>query len=450
MSPPPPPRRAARLAPLVCACACGVAACAGAPYTGSWGQLPPPSAPVVLPIRDPLRRPDLAVEAVVAGPTGASARVWMLVDSGATGVSVPEGVQVDLGLRAVGHADVTTLGARRVSETIFVAPRFSLGDLTAADVPITASRHGGAVLGQSILRHAPWEVAWDRGTLTLGAAPWDERPEVSVVALHATRYLTDEIDVRIEGRLVRMLLDTGALVSALPADLGAALGLPARPFHGAGMKGAGGPVPVSRAFVGTLEIGALTFVGHAFAALEAGGPAVLGRDILSRFDFQVVPGSRLMLRRRDDMRGQAAERLARWPWLPPVCRTGACVRGRIERAGVHGRIEIASTIDVPFPVDLVLGCAAPRPAASAWAPEIMPTSAELLSAGRVGAPFSHLLVSVAALRAGGVAAGDVPLAGRLWFAPDGTGCRELAVLDVGPGRPEEAPPPGEARGAIWP
>jgi predicted aspartyl protease len=308
-------RRAALVAPIAAALG---AACSGplAPYVasiGAWGKFPPAAPPVVLPIRDPLRRPDLSVEASIAGPAGRREQLWMIVDSGATGVSVPLNVEQELGLRDVGQANVAALGGDGIAERVFVAPGLAVGGLAVSDVLVTASPRQVAVLGQSILRHAPWEVAWDRGTLTLGAAPWDDSPEVYAVPLHGTRFFCDEVEARVDGRPVRMLLDTGALVSTIPDDVGASLGLPARPFHGAGMRGAAGAVPVDRAYVATLELGALIVPGHAFAALKAGAPALLGRDILSRFDFQVLPGRRLLLRRRGDLRGSAAGRIARWP-----------------------------------------------------------------------------------------------------------------------------------------
>jgi hypothetical protein len=81
-------------------------------------------------------------------------------------------------------------------------------------------------------------------------------------------------------------------------------------------------------------------------------------------------------------------------------------------------------------------------------PDTMLTSAEMLSAGRVGPPFRHILASVAAA-APGVATGDVAFAARFWFAPDGTGCRELTVLDIAPGSAGDLGP-GEVHAAVTP
>ena len=154
-----------------------------------------------------------------------------------------------------------------------------------------------------------------------------------------------------DGRPLRMLLDTGATLSALPADAAASLGL--LPTASPGMLlGVAGLIPLSHAYAGTLEIGATRIDGQRFLELPAGKTALLGLDVLSRFDLLVVPGQRLLLRARGDLRATAAARIRRWTWLP-VCASPACVRAHLEPAGRNGSLELTIEAALPRPVHLL-------------------------------------------------------------------------------------------------
>src|SRR4249919_2975554 len=85
-------------------------------------------SPTVLRIRDPILRPDLAVEAAVHGPDGTRTTIWMLLDSGATIGSLPAHLAADLHLVEERRATMIAInGLARTS--VVVAPRLELGEL---------------------------------------------------------------------------------------------------------------------------------------------------------------------------------------------------------------------------------------------------------------------------------------------------------------------------------
>lgn len=132
--------------------------------------------------------------------------------------------------------------------------------------------------------------------MTLGAPPWTEGGDVTALALLPdTQHHVDRVEVEINGQPTKLLLDTGASLSALPAPVAAALGLPERTFKGS-LNSAAGSSVIDSVVEGRLRIGSIDLGPIAFARLPSGGKqALLGLDILSRFDFQVIPGQRLRI-----------------------------------------------------------------------------------------------------------------------------------------------------------
>ena len=400
------------------------AACAShLKYAGPLATLPDPSPQVSLPILDPLLKPELSVFGTVSGPSGASAGLWFTVDSGWTALNVPQPIAQRLELRELGRGRVVTAVGASADEPVLLAPRVTFEKLAASDVLVGTVDHL-AVLGQAILRHSPWEVSWTRGTLTLGALPWTEGGDVLGVWLHPDRqHQADQVEVLINGHPTRLLLDTGASLSALPAAVGAALGLPARPFKGT-LSSAGGAASIDHVVEGQLRLGALDLGLTAFAALPNGGSqALLGLDILSRFDFQVIPGVRLLLRPRGELRATARERAARWPWLPTACAHVGCIRARVTASGQHGQLEIERERRLPVAAAWVLGCAEPE--------HVAPSSpmAQRLTQRGLRLPFERIVLRLSPA-APTIVTTELAFASRLWFRPDGTGCKDLEVLDV--------------------
>jgi hypothetical protein len=158
--------------------------------------------------------------------------------------------------------------------------------------------------------------------------------------------------------------------------------------------------------------------------------AVLGRDILGQFNVAIVPGHRLSLRRRGDLRATAEARVRRWRWMP-ACRTAGCARARIEPVGAGGRLELDIEAPLPGPIEILFGCA-DRPAG---------TEEEIVTSGQraldpdphgLGPPtFNHLIVGLRA-PAPGETSTTVADAARFRASPTSPPCGELTVLDVAP------------------
>src|SRR5262249_13327799 len=139
--------------------------------------------------QDPLVDPMPLVLATLPGAEGPWS-AWMHVDSGdPASATLPLASVARLGPH-YGDWYVTCVQfptAPRQVARVGLLSGLQLGDLVVRDVPVTLTelaRIGPpALLGQGILGHAPWEIDWDRGTLTLGAMPWPDGPETIVVPL---------------------------------------------------------------------------------------------------------------------------------------------------------------------------------------------------------------------------------------------------------------------------
>jgi hypothetical protein len=303
----------------------------------------------------------------------------------------------------------------------------ALGDLVVRDVPVIVtrldnSRYHAGILGQAILGHAPWEIDWDRGTLTLGATPWPEGPDTIVVPVRR-RWGLDVVTVQVGGHPISMALDTGAEASYIPPDTARDAGLSVRavdrPHHP--------PEDVipGDAALGPLPLGRIDFQPAPHIPL---GYGLLGLDVLSRYDIQVVPGERLALRPRGDPWETAPARIARWPWTR-ACRTLGCVRAHVEPAGDEPKVVFSFEVDVPHPVVVALGCRQADPVGA----HVLSFS-ERVSSGRASGPWYHIAVRVPSAAKDQVGEAVV-FGGSGWLAR--TGCRDLSVLDVVPSSQDE-------------
>jgi predicted aspartyl protease len=389
----------------------------------------------VVAIRDPLWGPSFEVYATLFGYDGRSASLWMTVDSGAGDVVVPEERAGEIGLRPRRSTHYASDGPP-ILQAASVA-RLTTGDLVASEVPIfvlkrsTPAKDRG-ILGQTILGASPWEVDWDRGTLTLGAVPWRRDDATTVVPLRrSARYAHDEVTVQINGHPVQMILDTGAVATTIPIDLARELGLSPRAPQPSDLAaqitlgGIDGQMAIDQTCTADLTIGALTLPAQPLMSLRQEFPAVLALDILGRFNLQVIPGERLQLRPRDDLRRTARARVGRWPGLG-ACASPACTEATIAAVGPKARIDLRFEAAIAGPVEILLACATP-PAT----PEIFPSMDQLLLRGRPPAPYRHVAVNLSAIEPGEITI-DTLSAANLWFAPDGGGCRTLTVLDLHP------------------
>jgi hypothetical protein len=386
---------------------------AAAPAKPSRPALTRPGAPVVLPIRDPVLRPDLAIEGLAEGPGGKSASVWLEIDSGSPHVRLPQPLPAAIGVADAGQF------------------RLGLGALSASGVSVAAASDPGSapdrgVLGRPILGETAWEIAWNSGTFTLDAKVWGSTGAVRAVPLVPLAG-GDGVEVKINGRPVRMLIATGVIPSALPENLVASLGLETVAAEAAGGQDAPVTSGSARLIVADVEVGGVRFVRRRFLQARAGEPPVLGLDILARFDLQVLPGRGLHLKpRAGDLRASTAQRLQRWKWMPS-CKVAGCARGRVVGTGRQSRVEVDFEVKLPRPLQIVMGCTERRePEEPApWMDWAAPSDTR----------GQHLVLQAkeTVARKAKVA---VPGMNLSLVLPSGAACRKLAVLDVAP-----IPPP---------
>jgi len=246
-----------------------------------------------------------------------------------------------------------------------VVPRLELGELEVSSVAFLVNTLAGpaaelGLIGQSILSRMPWEISWDRGVVTLGAPPWPDGADVSSVPLDRFASGVETATVRVNGRSLKMMLDTGAVVSAIPESAAGELGLEAEEVPGHTFGGASGAFRADRAYTADIELGTAKLGEQRFMISVSRNLAVLGRDILGQFNVEIVPGRRLLLRPRGDLRLTAEERVRRWPWMP-ACRSAACVHARIEPSEGACRLAVDVEAALPGPIEILFGCA-DRPA----------------------------------------------------------------------------------------
>jgi clan AA aspartic protease (TIGR02281 family) len=242
-----------------------------------------------------------------------------------------------------------------------VAPRIELGELRCRASRSSSTRSPAR---RRARRHRPvgpvanaLEISWDRGVVTLGAQPWPDGTDVSSVPLEPFADGVETVTVRVNGRLLKMMLDTGAVVSAIPESAAGELGLEAEELPEHTFGGASGTFRADRVYTADIELGTAKLEGQRFMTSVSRNLAVLGRDILGQFNVAIVPGHRLFLRPRGDLRLTAEARVRRWPWMP-ACRSPGCVHARIRpiegrrpprgrhRGGLPG--PIGSSSDAPI------------------------------------------------------------------------------------------------------
>lgn len=412
-----------------------------------------PAAPVTvrLPIRGPLVRPDLTVMATLRATPKRAQQVWMTVDSGATGVTLPEGVYGGLALEVLRGVTIRTEdpSGRVLHREAGMVPSLKLGDLLVEDV-VTALGGEGNVLGQSLLAHAPWEIDWDRGVLTLGATPWSPDAETVVVPLRSEAD-GEVVTMHLDGVPVDMLLDTGAFASMLPIAVAKRAGLRDRGIPPTVMHAVAGEVVVRRVVPGKARLGALEVGAVTLAEVAGGGRrahlGLLGLDVLSRFQVQIVPGSRLALRPRGDVRKATRERIARWAFLPSTCEHVGCVRAELSPKGDDAHVTVTLEADLGQPVEVLFGCK------GALSDTFVPTGASF-AFDAAPSVARHVRVYLPGRQRGE----QIVLSrGAGWFEQGG--CRELEALDVSPVRAVEPTanpanpsnePAAEVSAMFWP
>lgn len=406
-------------------------------WSGPFVEFPTdaPTRTLTLPLRDPLLGPDLAIEAeVVSAKSPLHAQTsWFYADSGSDIASVPSALARAVGAKKIGQAHVSLIEGSEQADAVML-DELRVGELTVRHAVATISNHQPAIIGQSILKHARWEVAWDRGVLLLNAEPWPETtPGVTAIPLSPIAgFQTDSLALQINGREVRVALDTGSMISSLSSRFdGVFPHRDASAMYPQGRDAGAQHIDSFHLYYGDVRLGPLALGEHRFARLvdQEVTLGTIGLDILSHYDLQVLPGAKLLLKARADLWQTASDRVQRWPWTRS-CEHLGCVRTRLERAGDDAQLTLTLDRAYPRPVKLLLACDQdPAPVISA--------SDLMESGGRVRGQFHHLIVRVQAGTSLELQS-TVRLAGRLWFARPGA-CSDPVVLDVSPLESGERP-----------
>jgi len=138
-------------------------------------------------------------------------------------------------------------------------------------------------------------IVWERITAELspGTAVRGDRTLMVRAASNGSFFM----DVFLNGRRTRMLVDTGASGLALsPADARTAGIDLARLRYDVPVQTADGATRAARVVLGTVQVGGLTFRNYRALVLRQGTVSLLGVDILRRFRSFEIKGDRLTLR----------------------------------------------------------------------------------------------------------------------------------------------------------
>jgi hypothetical protein len=349
----------------------------------------PERSRIELAVRDPLVGPELQVQGEWVGPKGRLAG-WLVMDSGSEAAIVdPKVVEAVGGTSLASDVGGTDSGGTVVRSTAVLLPELDLGGASIRDV-VALAHPGHGLLGQPVLAHGPWQLDWDRGRLTLGATPWEPTSgDVQVPLVRHDGSTVEYVAVSVNGHPVEMILDTGAITSQISESTGDALGLPSEAVgHETGFRGVGGRVAVSRVFSASIRLGTWESPVRRITAAKS-NLALLGLDVLSQFNLQVVPGKSLTLRPRAPLERFARERLSRWPWVPASCGAEGCARVRMQSSGGPLEIEVEPLVSFDRPVQIVFACE------RADAPlSRLRTVAERLEQDASREPATHLVVTL--------------------------------------------------------
>lgn len=251
-----------------------LAACAPMPEPGSVEACrveQVTSVPLLPP--DPPRTTRWAVEVLLDGKPAR-----MMLDSGANGLTISGEAAMRLGLRqrSGARASITGLGGT-VYRRVFEADTVTIGAQTrTVPTPLVettdaqaAGRGFDGILGMGVFDRNDVEIDFPARTLALyrarfcpqGRPPW-QGGFLSFPRAGASQHGTGNlpmIDVRLDGRSARALVDTGATTSVVDQSFAVSAGAPAEPPDGA-----------RRGTTGTMSESTLPMWLHRFGTLEIG------------------------------------------------------------------------------------------------------------------------------------------------------------------------------------
>jgi hypothetical protein len=368
--------------------------------------------PVVLALRDPLLAPDVSIAAYREGPDGPTEPFWTKVSSAHKGMSLA--VWRLIGESSLGH------GLHGWRNAFADVPRVAAYEKYLRDDLIEDGTI--AVLGQDVLSKVPWEIDWDKGTLTLGAPAWppgepgavrvpiERRDGVDLVVMKAAEY---SFEMALSTTLHRSIVPEIVGIPRTPFDLGA---LP-NPDHEF----------IADPSIGPVSIGLRRFSVPRRKRLPYG---FLGLDVLGCVGFRVVPGRELWLRPRKNDAETARERIARFV-SSDGCRHLGCVEAHVDRGARPKQLVVDVERAFSFPPLLVLACAGDA------TPIVPSTCNDRLWRSLHGVPLDpphHMVVPLPAKTSGRIVRpiDDTPSV-QPWEWP----CADLTLVDVVPLEPKK-------------
>lgn len=193
----------------------------------------------------------------------------------------------------VGAANVTVVGLFPGKAVVVIngaSPRtISVGQKQPEDVTLISTASANAV----------FDIEGKRHTLDLGehfaAASSGKADAVTIAADTAGQFWTMG---QINGKTIRLLVDTGATSIALPAGVARGMDLDYKKGQRAASATAGGVVPVYRVVLDAVTIGEITLYGVDATVFESGlDVALLGMSFLNRFEMK-RDGAQMTLTKR--------------------------------------------------------------------------------------------------------------------------------------------------------
>jgi predicted aspartyl protease len=305
-----------------------------------------------VPLYEPLTGFGPKVLATVCGPAPAGKpraceEVLLYVDSGSSHSALPAATFARLGVETSGShfATIENAAGEKRAWSGGLVPQVRLGDLTLSQV-VAVVHDETAILGADVLTARGWRLDPDRGTLALGAPPASSAAAVARLPIRDFPARTT-VDLTVQGRVVPLLLDTGAAFTVVDAAWLKAAGLPLRSLaHGWPLSERDqnlrlGEATEAAVRLGDLELGRRQLVAHPRAP-DGPDRGMLGLDLLSDYAFGVSAGALDLVPRAPSPLASARERIGRWRDLPRCPGLPGCVAAHLEPgAGVRIRIRVA-------------------------------------------------------------------------------------------------------------
>jgi predicted aspartyl protease len=287
--------------------------------------------------------------AAQAGKPRVCEDVLLYVDSGSSHSALPAETFARLGVVTEGSrfATIENAAGEKRAWSGGLIPELRLGELALRDVVAMVDKRT-AILGADVLTANGWRIDPDRGSLVLGPSP--ASPAAGAARLPIRGYPARTIvDLTVQGRVVPVMLDTGAPFTVVDTEWLKAAGLPLRRLNHGWPLGERDPsVRLGDATdadlrLGDLDLGRRQLVGHPRMP-EGPERGLLGLDMLSEYAFGVSAGALDVVRRAASPLATTSDRVARWRDLPSCPGVPGCVAAQLEPGGdVRVRFRVVAS-----------------------------------------------------------------------------------------------------------